>query len=268
MAIVALAFVPAVGAQPAGMWRLAGKPTIKGDRLILNGAVTTELTATGSKVERKVTWPGHPTISESYAWLVPDSFRPGTVIDASIQAFCSSGDCDGRATLAIRGDQVASANARGNQRVANKTARAPSNGRELVITVLCGTGAMPGSIEVEYTYRFDAPPVPKSVPAPSAVSKDLTGRWCAEADPDDCLDLRQTGESISGKALAAGRPAGDVTGYARGDKVVLALKLPENGELAFLVFSRGDDGILTGKSFHGDGSERGGGVYRRAPAAR
>jgi hypothetical protein len=102
--------------------------------------------------------------------------------------------------------------------------------------------------------------------AGAARSQNISGEWCAEANPNDCVDLSQSPASadvLSAQLSSSRRVYAHATGYFRGGRTALAFRSLESTELGFLTMLIRDASNADVRTYNADGSLRWQGPYRR-----
>jgi hypothetical protein len=97
--------------------------------------------------------------------------------------------------------------------------------------------------------------------------KHISGQWCTETAPIDCVELTQAvtaGEVISAsRQTIATTPYATASGYFHGGVVVLSYLRRMTGEIGYMTLTILNASYADGKIFNADGSIRWAGRFRR-----
>ena len=95
-------------------------------------------------------------------------------------------------------------------------------------------------------------------------SQDLSGKWCAVSDPQDCLILRQNGEALAGSFVLRNTTVGEAAGWSRNGSVAMGFRRLDNAQVATFNAVLDSSGRLLSRTLNPDGGLRWNGVYTRA----
>ena len=95
------------------------------------------------------------------------------------------------------------------------------------------------------------------------MAQDLSGTWCAVANPQDCLELRQSGEAIQGTFQLRGATVGEATGWSRAGSISVAVRRLDTAQLAAFSAVLDVGGRLAARGVNAGGGAEWTGLYSR-----
>ena len=98
-------------------------------------------------------------------------------------------------------------------------------------------------------------------------AQDLTGKWCAVSDPQDCVVLKQNGDAVLGTFLVRSTPVAEATGWSRRGNVAMGFRRLDNNQVATFNAVLDSSGRLISRTLNSDGRMRWNGIYSRAEGA-
>ena len=97
--------------------------------------------------------------------------------------------------------------------------------------------------------------------------QSLSGTWCNIANAQDCVTIRQSGESLQANFAMNGRSTGEGVGWARGNGITVAFRRLDNNDIATWTAELDNAGRLAGRTANPNGVIRWTGAYAREAVA-
>ena len=97
--------------------------------------------------------------------------------------------------------------------------------------------------------------------------QSLSGTWCNIANAQDCVTIRQSGESLQANLAMNGRATGEGVGWARGNGITVAFRRLDNNDIATWTAELDNAGRLAGRTANPNGVIRWTGAYAREAVA-
>ena len=93
--------------------------------------------------------------------------------------------------------------------------------------------------------------------------QSLSGTWCNTANAQDCVTIRQSGESLQATFAMGGRSTGEGVGWTRGNAISVAFRRLDNNDIATWTAELDNAGRLAGRTANPNGAIRWTGAYAR-----
>jgi hypothetical protein len=97
----------------------------------------------------------------------------------------------------------------------------------------------------------------------SSFGQSLSGTWCNTANAQDCVTIRQSGESLQATFAVSGRSTGEGVGWTRGNAISVAFRRLDNNDIATWTAELDNAGRLAGRTANPNGAIRWTGAYAR-----
>ena len=97
----------------------------------------------------------------------------------------------------------------------------------------------------------------------SSFGQSLSGTWCNTANAQDCVTIRQSGESLQATFAISGRSTGEGVGWTRANAITIAFRRLDNNDIATWTAELDNAGRLAGRTANPNGAIRWTGAYAR-----